>query len=202
MQFDEKGYKVVRSALNKTISTFVYDYFMMKRMVYSTLLSTGYVSKSSQLWGTFEDPQVPDTYSHYGDICMEMLLTELQEKMEAHTGLALVPTYSYARIYKKGDILKKHKDRSSCAVSCTLNLGGPQTWSIWITDKDGMENEVTLEQGDMLVYKGDKLEHWREPFQGDHCVQVFLHYNDTESEYKNAYDGRLHLGLPKGLTDE
>tara|TARA_Y100001951_G_C11295945_1_gene275644 strand:- start:2240 stop:2848 length:609 start_codon:yes stop_codon:yes gene_type:complete len=201
MQFDQKGYTVVRSALNKTISTFVYDYFMMKRMVFSTLLSTGYVSKTSQLWGTFDDAQVPDTYSHYGDICMEMLLTKLQEKMEAETELELVPTYSYARIYKKGDILKKHKDRPSCAVSCTLNLGGPQTWSIWITDKDGMENEVILEQGDMLVYKGDKLEHWREPFQGDHCVQVFLHYNDTKSEYKNAYDGRLHLGLPKGITN-
>jgi hypothetical protein len=198
MTFDEKGYKVVRSALDKNISTFVYDYFLMKRKVYTTLLSTGHISKITQLWGTFEDSQVPNTYSHYGDICMELLLTQLQEKMEFDTGLVLVPTYSYARIYKKGDVLKKHKDRSSCAVSCTLNLGGSESWPIWITDKDGIENEVTLEQGDMLIYKGDILEHWREPFNGDHCVQVFLHYNDKASEHKNPYDGRLHLGLPKG----
>ena len=32
---------------------------------------------------------------------------------------------------------------------------------------------VDLEVGDMLVYSGCELEHWREPFEGDHCAQVF-----------------------------
>ena len=43
--------------------------------------------------------------------------------MEKKTGLKLHPTYSYARIYKAGDImLKRHKDRFSCEISTTLNL--------------------------------------------------------------------------------
>jgi hypothetical protein len=39
--------------------------------------------------------------------------------MEKHTKLKLIPTYSYARIYKKGDVLHRHKDRFSCEISTT-----------------------------------------------------------------------------------
>ena len=50
----------------------------------------------------------------------------------------------------------------------------------------------------MLVYQGRKLEHWRDAFSGEHCFQVFLHYNNkkTSSSKENIYDGRIHLGLP------
>jgi hypothetical protein len=37
--------------------------------------------------------------------------------------------------------------------------------------------KVTLKPGDMLIYSGCELEHWREPFEGNVCGQVFLHYN-------------------------
>ena len=55
---------------------------------------------------------------------METLLAGLKLKIEKATKLKLIETYSYARIYKNGDILKRHKDRQSCAVSATLSLGG------------------------------------------------------------------------------
>ena len=57
---------------------------------------------------------------------------------------------------------------------------------------------VNLKPGDMLVYRGMELEHWREEFQGDNCAQVFLHYNDQKSKdaAKNINDTRPHLGLP------
>ena len=42
--------------------------------------------------------------------------------MEKIQNLKLNPTYSYARIYKTGDILHRHKDRFSCEISTTLNL--------------------------------------------------------------------------------
>ena len=53
---------------------------------------------------------------------METLLLSVQPKMEKLTGLKLNPTYSYARIYKKGDVLNRHKDRFSCEISTTMNL--------------------------------------------------------------------------------
>ena len=58
--------------------------------------------------------------------------------------------------------------------------------------------KVNLKTGDMLIYKGTQLEHWREPFNGNECAQVFLHYNDIKSTPtdQNLYDGRPHLGLP------
>ena len=45
-----------------------------------------------------------------------------------------------------------------------------------------------LKPGDMLVYKGMILEHWREAFIGQDCAQVFLHYNNTKSKEKLECD--------------
>jgi len=48
----------------------------------------------------------------------------------------------------------------------------------------------------MLIYSGCILEHWREEFKGENCGQVFLHYNNVDTQGdKNIYDGRPHLGL-------
>ena len=52
----------------------------------------------------------------------------------------------------------------------------------------------------MMAYHGQHIEHWREPFKGKVCAQLFLHYNDKDGPYgqKNFYDGRTVLGIPKG----
>ena len=57
-----------------------------------------------------------------------------QPDMEKATGLKLYPAYTYARIYKKGDELKRHKDRFSCEISTTMNLGGDD-WPIYLEPK-------------------------------------------------------------------
>ena len=130
-------------------------------------------------------------------------MLKCQPIMEKTTGLKLQPAYTYARIYKKGDILKRHKDRFSCEISTTMNLGGDQ-WDLYLESfgqkgKKGIK--VNLNQGDMLVYSGCELEHWREKFKGKSCCQVFLHYNNekTPGSGQNLFDKRLHLGLPVGL---
>jgi hypothetical protein len=68
----------------------------------------------------------------------------------------------------------------------------------FIKDTKGKDIEIKLEPSDMLIYSGCELEHWRDEFRGDSCVQVFLHYNDkSHKEWEdNKYDGRLCLGLP------
>jgi len=206
-----KNYLIIKQALEKDVTNFVFNYFMIKRQVAFTLKENKYISKFNEDWGTWEDSQVPNTYSHYADIVMETLLVKLHSKMEKETGLKLHPTYSYARIYKKGDVLERHKDRFSCEISTTLNLGGDE-WPIFIEDKknvglveDGFKSKtknkgtkVLLKPGDMLVYKGNLCEHWREKFKGEHCAQVFLHYNNqnTPNSEKNMFDGRPHIGLP------
>ncbi len=186
-----KDYVVVKQALDPKIAEFVYDYFLMKRQVAKTKYDNG--APITEEYGVWSDPHVPDTYSHYADIVMETLLRRLKPLMERETGLNLNETYSYARIYKKGDVLHRHKDRFSCEISTTMNIGG-DPWPIFIEPNI----KVDLGVGDMLVYRGCDLEHWRDEFDGDNCGQVFLHYNNTETKGsdENLYDGREHLGLP------
>ena len=149
------NYKIVREAISKEIAQFVYEYFLMKRQVARKFFDDRYISQLNFDWGVWNDEQVPETYSHYSDIAMETLLKGLKPFMEDVTGLKLYETYSYARIYKKGDVLKRHKDRYSCEVSTTLNLGG-DNWPIYLepSGEEGKEGQkISLTQGDMLIYK-------------------------------------------------
>ena len=209
--FKKKHYLVIKNAIDPKVAEFVYNYFLMKRQVAQTFFDFRYISPYSEEYGTWKDDQIPNTYSHYGDIAMETLLLACQPKMEKLTGLKLNPTYSYARIYKMGDELKRHKDRFSCEISTTMNLGGDE-WPIYLEAKknvglpedgfpatsDNKGQKVILKPGDMLVYKGMVLEHWREPFIGKDCAQVFLHYNNQFSPGAddNIFDQRPHVGLP------
>tara|TARA_R100000234_G_scaffold112760_1_gene86705 strand:+ start:58 stop:708 length:651 start_codon:yes stop_codon:yes gene_type:complete len=211
MSFKDKKYTVVKSAISKEKSDFIFKYFLLKRKVARYLFDNSYMSPFREDWGMFNDPQVPKTYSHYSDIAMEVLLEEMLPVLKKETELDLVPTYSYARLYKKGDELKRHKDRESCEISTTLNLGG-DSWPIFlepnknvgISGVDGCTPssnnpgvKINLEPGDMLIYSGCVLEHWRETFEGEVCGQVFLHYNNIKTsgeEYK--FDKRPFLGLP------
>ena len=196
----KNNYKVIKQAISKELADFVYSYFLTKRKVARVFFDDRYISPFNNDWGVWNDPQVPETYSHYSDIAMETLLEKLVEPMSKETGLNLIPTYSYARIYKKGDVLKRHKDRYSCEVSMTMNIGG-DPWPIYLepsgeTDKEGVK--IDLEPGDALIYRGCEVEHWREAFEGENCGQVFLHYNDASGENaeENRYDTRPFLGLP------
>ena len=212
MSFQKNKYCVIKEAVPKDIATFVYNYFLLKRQVARTLFDERYISNFTEEWGTWADQQVPNTYSHYADIAMETLLMRTLPIMEKKTGLKLYPTYSYARIYKPGDVLRRHKDRFSCEISTTMNLGGDD-WPIYLEPnpkKGGVKPgvgyvsdntkgvRVDLKPGDMLVYSGCELEHWREKFKGKECVQVFLHYNNrkTPGAKDNMFDKRPHLGLP------
>jgi len=131
MSFKNNKYIVLKEAISKDLAKFCYDYFMMKKTVARTMFDTNYISQFTEYFGVWNDQQVPETYSHYSDIVMETLLVKLLPAMEKETQLKLNPNYSYARIYKKGDILHRHKDRFSCEISTTLNLGG-DSWPIFI----------------------------------------------------------------------
>jgi hypothetical protein len=209
--FKKDRFTVIEKAIDPKIANFVYNYFLMKRQVAKTMFDERYISPFTTEFGVWNDEQVPNTYSHYSDIAMETLLLAVQPIMEKQTQLKLIPTYSYARIYKKGDILHRHKDRFSCEISTTLNLGG-DSWPIYIEPNPRMGGlvkdkgyisdntkgiKVNLKPGDMLVYRGNLLEHWREEFEGQDCGQVFLHYNNlaTKGAKDNIFDKRKHLGL-------
>ena len=214
MSFKKNKYQVLRNAISKDLAAFCYKYLQISAEADNWMLNNGVTHSGNKLVGNFNDPQVPNSYAKYADRVMETLLVDTIKVMQKKTGLRLVPTYSYCRLYRTGNILKRHKDRPSCEISTTLNLGG-DPWPILI-DPTGSDNvideyknihkpgapkgvEVNLKPGDMLIYSGCELEHWREPFRGKLCGQVFLHYNHADGQFakSNLYDKRPMLGIVK-----
>ena len=131
--------------------------------------------------------------------------------MNELTGKELIPTYSYHRLYTTGTELKRHKDRPSCEISTTLCLGYDNSnvdkktysdwdWPMFVGPKTGEKGTdgmpIHMKPGDMLIYRGDVVEHWREPLWGNNHAQVFLHYNEKDGQYNIPYDGRPLLGMP------
>jgi hypothetical protein len=212
MSFKENNYQIIRNVVPSDVINFCFDYFMIKRDAVDFMQKNNMIPDSPlNFFGSRNDPQALGVYSHYADTVMETLLLKVMPVMQKQTKLNLVPTYSYARIYEHGSTLEKHKDRPSCEISTTLNLGG-DNWPIYIEPNKNIGHhdnnsyvkgqtegiEVNLNPGDMLVYAGHDLEHWRKPFNGKICAQVFLHYNHVEGPFavKNKFDGRPLLGLP------
>ena len=214
MSFKIKKYQVIRNALDPRLANFIFNYMMLQRDAVDWMLKNNRVNPANPFIGNRTDEQVPGCYSKYGDWVMETLLEYMRPIMKAKTGMELVPTYSYTRLYEKGNVLKRHKDRPSCEISTTLHLGGDE-WPIFIdptgadfviqgkTDQDNSVKpgapkgvQIDLKVGDMLIYSGCDLEHWREPFQGNVCSQVFLHYNHANGPFaqKNILDKRPLLG--------
>ena len=212
MSFKTKKYQVIRQALPTELANFIFNYMLVQRDAADFMIKHNIVEHNFFL-GHQTDLQVPGIYSKYSDWVMETLLIYMIPLMKEKTDMDLVPTYSYTRLYEKGNKLKRHKDRPSCEVSTTLHLGGDE-WPIFLdpTGGDFVIDElkeihkpgapkgvrIDLKQGDMLIYAGHDLEHWREPFTGTICSQVFLHYNHADGPYAktNLLDGRALLGLP------
>ena len=212
--FKKDKYQLIKRAVSKEICDIAYRYLQISAEADHWLLQKNATHEGNPLIGNFKDRQVPDSYAKYADRLMETLLIKTIPVMEKKTGLKLVPTYAYCRLYKTGNILNRHKDRPSCEISTTLNLGG-DPWPIFI-DPTGSNNVIneykgihkpgapkgipyTLSPGDMIIYSGCELEHWREPFQGTLCGQVFLHYNHADGRFAktNLYDKRPMLGIVK-----
>lgn len=209
-------YKIVRGVVKLDMCNFLTEYFLLKRQVKIMYDKFQFISPQNKEYGVMGDKQCPGAWATYGDIAGDLVMKNLKPTMEKIYGKKLMETYSYIRVYEKGNELKRHKDRKSCAISATVNLGGNE-WPIFIAkdkkygkkigeDLEGQikkyipsntkGEKVILKPGDMLIYEGYKYEHWREPFTGTACIQLFLHYvEDNIKNKKLFYDSRPHLGL-------
>ena len=147
-----------------------------------------------------KDGQCPLSDSIYGHPIFDKLLEELALPFGHNIGRTLLPAYTYARIYRPGETLKRHVDRPSCELSATMTLGHDQMSELWpiFMSKDPADkagNSVIIDVGDCVFYKGNELVHWRPEYVGEWQVQVFFHYVDANGPHKEyAYDKRESLG--------
>ena len=131
----------------------------------------------------FDDGHSPGNFSAYKDSVMQFLHARLWPRMEEITGLTLLPTYVYFRVYRPGAILEPHKDRQACEVSGSLLVGTNQDepWPLFIEGQP-----IVQRPGEIAVYRGCEVEHWREPMTGPDDafhVQLFVHYVDADGPY-------------------
>lgn len=203
--YKEKNWVVVENFIDKNFANFLYDYVKNEAIRLDTLQqihgvdNMGVKGKSDQNFGTFDDGQVQNAFSKYGDLVFDTLLQNSTRKAEMATGLSLVPQYSYHRLYITDNELEKHIDRQACAVSATIFLGSNSdvNWPMYLEDTNKNIQEINLKEGDALFYDGEKLTHWRDKFKGLNHAQVFLHYSDkTKNVEDYITDGRACLGLP------
>ena len=154
-EFKQNKYQVIKQAISYDLANFCFNYLLLKRDAADFMYSNNIIADTG-MWGTWKDAQVPGVYSHYADPVMETLLMKVLPVMKEQTGLDLIPTYSYTRVYTKGSILWRHKDRPSCEISTTLNLGGDM-WPIYI-DPTGQNNilksQYTNKGEECIVKKG------------------------------------------------
>jgi len=198
--FKEHKYVLVENFLTDREANFLYNYVKNHAIVSATIWETyglEVLDRSPKMLGFFDDPQAPGDFSKYGDIIFDTLLEQRLKDVETITGIDLIPTYTYHRLYTQGSELKRHKDRPSCEISATLCLGfdkgkEEETWPMFINEKP-----IHMNPGDFVIYRGCEVEHWREPYKGINHAQVFLHYNEKGGQYNNLYDTRAHLGLPQ-----
>jgi hypothetical protein len=144
----------------------------------------------------YNDGQVEKALSAAAPTVTETLLEVMTPVLSKMIDCELYPTYSYLRIYQKGADLEKHQDRHSCEVSATVPLSydSAQIWPLFIETRNQIIG-VELEPGDALIYKGIEVPHWREAFEGERQVQVFLHYVKKNGDYREyKFDKRPALG--------
>jgi hypothetical protein len=123
------------------------------------------------------DSSVSGAWAAYADPIFQILLLRTQPILERVVAADLYPTYSYARVYERGNALPSHVDREACEVSVSLALGaeGGHRWPFWV-EYSGAVYEVCLEPGDAVVYLGHDCRHWRDALEADWSAHVFLHY--------------------------
>ena len=188
MTFNDVGYEVVRNILSKETC----DILAMEFTFIEYIRSQG--APEEFVGGSWNDGQCNSgSFSKYSHIPFEVLSIHLLPKIESVVGKKLAPTYTYARIYKNGTTLEKHVDREPCEYSATITLSKDGTdWPIYMAG-----SPIELEIGDAAIYKGGEVEHWRNAYQGEQHVQVFLHYVDINGpNSEHIFDKRPYIGYP------
>ena len=194
MAFKSQGYEVLQNTITEESAVILDNTFQILRdCIYHV---SGTPKEDATAHG---DDQIPESFARYGYPCFEGLMVLVKPLIEHTTGLRLLPTYTYARIYYEGAELKRHSDRPSCQISATMTIATDGTdWPIFMQNLKGEENKLKLGVGDMCIYRGCELEHWREPYTGTRQTQVFMHYVDADGPYAEwQFDKRAMLGLPQ-----
>ena len=143
-----------------------------------------------------KDPQAPNSLSIYNYLSFVKLLIQKIPKVSKILEEDVLPTYTYSRIYTHKEILARHRDRPACEISLTLNLKKDKDWAIWFQKPDNTEISLELNPGDAVMYLGEIADHWRNEYEGNEHVQLFMHYVKTNGSKSWAVFDKLKQQPP------
>jgi hypothetical protein len=135
----------------------------------------------------------------------------LCEALDNVLDIPLRETYTYSRKYDRGAYLKAHVDRPSCEVSATYCLDylsdDTTPWKIWVQNDQNyvgwpcmddvfqrsqaepprrrIAKALTLHPGDVLIYQGPNVIHFRDKFVGDYTYHMFSHFHNLNGGLRN-----------------
>ncbi len=148
-----------------------------------------------------------------------MMHNYLTKRLNEFLDLSLQETYVYSRKYDRGAYLTAHLDRPSCEVSSTLCLDYKS--DDYVSDDEGKQYDhdyiqsisqsvpirkrkedpsmkcITLEVGDMLLYQGPNVIHWRDTFVGDYTYHMFCHWINELGRIQDIPNSLVEVG--KGM---
>jgi hypothetical protein len=178
----DQGYAIVEGFIDRRLARILYDVLLLRE----------WRGESTR------DEQASRAASHWGDSTLDAILVGLLPDVEMAVGCALLPTCASARLYMQGDALRRHRERAACEIAVTIHLGHNGTEPPPI--RFAPDVAVTQQPGDAVVYRGDRIEHWRETFQGWNFGQVYLSYVRADGERRGClHDGR-RAAFPPSLS--
>jgi hypothetical protein len=202
MSLETEKYILIKNALSKDVCKLVAREFRMARDM------AGLIPYPNEKF-PYKDTQVDNSFSWYSPLCFEALSDSLIKPIvENVIGEPMFPTYSYARIYYNGATMARHMDRSASeySVSCCIDTDPNYKWHLGVETIHGEKLYIEQEVGDIILYKGNELYHWRDAYQGSEQINAFMFYvraNGPRSELK--FDTRPLLGMnskSRKLTSE
>lgn len=192
MPFDKDRYEIARGVLPEPLLRAAQEYFNI------VFLQNKFVRKDLK--------SVPGgAWDRYCDALATTIQERLHDTIEERTGLKLLPTYNYTRIYPPGTPLMSHTDRPACEISATLTIQNlpDETWPIFLRGIDNSTMRVDMNPGDMLIYRGMELPHWREPGRVRQ-TGIFMHWVDANGPHvaQHGDPKRRHLSRNLGILGE
>jgi hypothetical protein len=139
-------------------------------------------------------------WDRYCDPLSITIQESLHGILEERTGLKLLPTYNYTRIYPPGTPLVKHIDRHACEISATLTIQNTpdEVWPLFLRNTANETVRVDMNPGDMLIYRGMELPHWRDAGE-IRQVGIFMHWVDANGPFADQHGDPQRRHRPRNL---
>ena len=209
-KFDKDGYLFVPNAIFDPINLY---YPPLTDKEGKRLVGTQNYIRDNKIVYEPVESQVNGSMSRYNHPSYRPAHRLILKLIENILEIDLLPTYYFDRFYYEGQELSRHTDRPSCEISATVQISTNRedAWPIWFQLPDNTEKSVSMKDGDMVIYKGYDIEHWREPLQSKYGRmnkffnklkkkaddtyhhQIFLHYVNAQGPYVHfAYDTKIN----------